>query len=163
MRIWRNWQTRMVQVHVIAISWRFKSSYPHPKSLIQKYEGFFIRRCSLMVKHQLPKLRSGVRFPSPASTYKYVNTLFLCSCYRFMASKSQAMHSKFSLLHTICAITCHETCHETQLKNEKRRDILKCSPFVRQCGIIKIYRKSSLTKGDIFMPKGIPNKNYPLR
>ena len=30
-RIWRNWQTRMVQVHVIAISWRFKSSYPHPK------------------------------------------------------------------------------------------------------------------------------------
>ena len=29
MRIWRNWQTRMVQVHVRAISWRFKSSYPH--------------------------------------------------------------------------------------------------------------------------------------
>ena len=28
-RIWRNWQTRMVQVHVKAISWRFKSSYPH--------------------------------------------------------------------------------------------------------------------------------------
>ncbi len=31
MRIWRNWQTRMVQVHVRAISWRFKSSYPHHK------------------------------------------------------------------------------------------------------------------------------------
>ena len=29
MRIWRNWQTRMVQVHVRALSWRFKSSYPH--------------------------------------------------------------------------------------------------------------------------------------
>ena len=25
-RLWRNWQTRMVQVHVKAISWRFKSS-----------------------------------------------------------------------------------------------------------------------------------------
>ena len=29
MRIWRNWQTRMVQVHVLARAWRFKSSYPH--------------------------------------------------------------------------------------------------------------------------------------
>ena len=29
MRIWRNWQTRMVQVHVKAISCRFKSCYPH--------------------------------------------------------------------------------------------------------------------------------------
>lgn len=29
MRPWRNWQTRMVQVHVKAISWRFKSSWPH--------------------------------------------------------------------------------------------------------------------------------------
>ena len=28
---------------------------------------------------------------------------------------------------------------------------MKCSPFVRQCGIIKIYRKSSLTKGDIIL------------
>ncbi len=28
-RIWRNWQTRMVQVHVLAREWRFKSSYPH--------------------------------------------------------------------------------------------------------------------------------------
>ena len=29
MRIWRNWQTRMVQVHMKAISCRFKSCYPH--------------------------------------------------------------------------------------------------------------------------------------
>ena len=28
---------------------------------------------------------------------------------------------------------------------------MKRSPFVRQCGIIKIYRKSSLTKGDIIL------------
>ena len=28
-RIWRNWQTRMVQVHMKAISCRFKSCYPH--------------------------------------------------------------------------------------------------------------------------------------
>jgi hypothetical protein len=31
MRIWRNWQTRVVQVHVLAREWRFKSSYPHHK------------------------------------------------------------------------------------------------------------------------------------
>ncbi len=29
MRMWRNWQTRMVQVHVLAREWRFKSSHPH--------------------------------------------------------------------------------------------------------------------------------------
>lgn len=37
MRIWRNWQTRMVQVHVRAISWRFKSSYPHHKKAFEQY------------------------------------------------------------------------------------------------------------------------------
>jgi hypothetical protein len=30
-RMWRNWQTRMVQVHVLAREWRFKSSHPHHK------------------------------------------------------------------------------------------------------------------------------------
>lgn len=29
MQVWRNWQTRMVQVHVKAISCRFKSCYLH--------------------------------------------------------------------------------------------------------------------------------------
>jgi hypothetical protein len=28
-RSWRNWQTRTVQVRVVAISWRFESSRPH--------------------------------------------------------------------------------------------------------------------------------------
>ena len=31
MRMWRNWQTRMVQVHVNESSCRFKSCYPHHK------------------------------------------------------------------------------------------------------------------------------------
>src|SRR3712207_1431310 len=33
--MWRNWQTRMVQVHVLAREWRFKSSHPH-----QHFKGF---------------------------------------------------------------------------------------------------------------------------
>ena len=37
---------------------------------------------------------------------------------------------------------------------------MKCSPFVRQYGIIEIYQLKSLTKGGIFMPKGQPNKRY---
>jgi hypothetical protein len=28
-RMWRNWQTRMIQVHVFERTWRFKSSHPH--------------------------------------------------------------------------------------------------------------------------------------
>ena len=37
---------------------------------------------------------------------------------------------------------------------------VKCSPFVRQCGIIEIYQKESQMKGGIFMPKGQPNRRY---
>ncbi len=44
MRIWRNWQTRMVQVHVKAISWRFKSSYPHHENSRPDGLLFFIYR-----------------------------------------------------------------------------------------------------------------------
>ena len=29
LRKWRNWQTRMIQVHVSARMWRFESSLPH--------------------------------------------------------------------------------------------------------------------------------------
>ena len=32
MRIWRNWQTRTVQVRVKVTSWRFESFYPHQKN-----------------------------------------------------------------------------------------------------------------------------------
>ena len=28
-RVWRNWQTRMVEGHVGATPWRFESSHPH--------------------------------------------------------------------------------------------------------------------------------------
>src|SRR5580698_1661626 len=35
---WRNWQTRMVQVHVLARVWRFKSSLRHqnPSSILER-------------------------------------------------------------------------------------------------------------------------------
>ncbi len=33
-------------------------------------------------------------------------------------------------------------------------------PFVRQCGIIEIYQRKSLTKGGIFTPRGKPNNRY---
>ena len=42
MRIWRNWQTRTVQVRVVAISWKFESSYPHQKSVSLSDTDFFI-------------------------------------------------------------------------------------------------------------------------
>ena len=45
MRIWRNWQTRMVQVHVKAISCRFKSCYPH-----QKKPDFIGLLCYICIK-----------------------------------------------------------------------------------------------------------------
>lgn len=35
MQVWRNWQTRMVQVHMKAISCRFKSCYLHQTKIIR--------------------------------------------------------------------------------------------------------------------------------
>jgi hypothetical protein len=32
--MWRNWQTRWVQVSVLAREWRFKSSHPHHTSSV---------------------------------------------------------------------------------------------------------------------------------
>lgn len=44
LRSWRNWQTRTVQVRVVAIPWRFESSRPHQpyhETLHQKGFSFF--------------------------------------------------------------------------------------------------------------------------
>ena len=43
--MWRNWLTRMVQVHVKAISWGFKSLHPHQK------EQYPFGCCSFFVFH----------------------------------------------------------------------------------------------------------------
>ena len=44
MRLWRNWQTRMVQVHVNASSWGFKSLQPHKSLDAKAFQGFFLRK-----------------------------------------------------------------------------------------------------------------------
>ena len=56
MRIWRNWQTRMVQVHVKAISWRFKSSYPHHNP-VSYGTGFFMKGGEFMAVYSVDELR----------------------------------------------------------------------------------------------------------
>ena len=38
-------------------------------------------------------------------------------------------------------------------EKKRGRPKVKCSPFVRQCGIIEIYQLKSLTKGSIFYAK----------
>ena len=40
LREWRNWQTRMIQVHVYVRTCRFKSCFPHQNPLI--FKGFFV-------------------------------------------------------------------------------------------------------------------------
>jgi hypothetical protein len=46
LRIWRNWQTRTVQVRVKATSWRFKSSYPHQRGNPRGHVAHFAKRCA---------------------------------------------------------------------------------------------------------------------
>ena len=41
LREWRNWQTRMIQVHVYVRTCRFKSCFPHAE-LLRNQELFFV-------------------------------------------------------------------------------------------------------------------------
>ncbi len=53
MRMWRNWQTRWIQVPVKAISYGFKSLHPHQKNRQSSTEGcrFFYPRPKGLVCH----------------------------------------------------------------------------------------------------------------
>ena len=54
--MWRNWQTRMVQVHVLAREWRFKSSHPH--------QTLFISACVILKAASSRTTRASSRNPS---------------------------------------------------------------------------------------------------
>ena len=62
MREWRNWQTRMVQVHVKAISWGFKSPPSHHDGVTKKMSlHFFQYSCGFAgFLEQKPKNRFTV-------------------------------------------------------------------------------------------------------
>ena len=57
MRAWRNWQTRMVQVHMGATPWRFESSCPHHKKRLSLEIAFFYGKSNHRVHN-----RCGVAF-----------------------------------------------------------------------------------------------------
>ena len=48
MRVWWNWQTRMIQVHMPLQACRFKSCHPHQKTLRSKDLGVFFLSDHLM-------------------------------------------------------------------------------------------------------------------
>ena len=45
MQVWRNWQTRMVQVHMNASSCRFKSCYLHQTECSYEHSVFSLSKC----------------------------------------------------------------------------------------------------------------------
>lgn len=61
LRIWRNWQTRTVQVRVRATSWRFESSYPHQKKLRAFALSFFLSDNSCRQKEKVQQIGYGAR------------------------------------------------------------------------------------------------------
>lgn len=65
MQVWRNWQTRMVQVHMKAISCRFKSCYLHQTKII--------RTLNQSVKGSDLSIISNIL----TLTAKSINTLFM--------------------------------------------------------------------------------------
>ena len=67
MRVWRNWQTRTVQVRMEATPWGFKSLHPHhlPTRLLSG-AFFFPRRCSGDLNPARGRMPSGHSTSEPA-------------------------------------------------------------------------------------------------
>ena len=59
-QVWRNWQTRMVQVHVKAISCRFKSCFPHQMRTSVRTEVLILlqRNIQSCFQHQTSIIRT---------------------------------------------------------------------------------------------------------
>ena len=56
MQVWRNWQTRMVQVHMSASSCRFKSCHLHQVEYPSGYSIFYAWKTPLALAGTLPFL-----------------------------------------------------------------------------------------------------------
>ena len=83
-RVWRNWQTRWIQVPVTSRSYRFKSCYPHQKAIGFRLPFLFSRR-NWQVKsrsgsdsppdcHSLPSRRFATRWiqvPVTSRSYRF--------------------------------------------------------------------------------------------
>ena len=65
MQVWRNWQTRMVQVHVNASSCRFKSCYPHHEKspFRRRRKGLFSNEAHLAVHEKWRRCANEKWFP----------------------------------------------------------------------------------------------------
>ena len=69
-RMWRNWQTRMVQVHMMIPSCRFKSCHPHQKRISSRdpfLVSFYPQFLTLALRTFTSWLPSGRILMSPAS------------------------------------------------------------------------------------------------
>ena len=83
MQVWRNWQTRMVQVHVKAISCRFKSCYLHQtveiRTLYQLVKGsdfYYILAILILI----------------ANLYSIKALEFFCKCFSNLLCNFYQMH-----------------------------------------------------------------------
>ena len=56
---WRNWQTRVVQVHVLAREWRFESSFRHQNLVPERRAGFIPALCCAWMASLNPRRCRG--------------------------------------------------------------------------------------------------------
>ena len=81
MRVWRNWQTRMVQVHVKAISCRFKSCYPHQRKRPPKGAFFVGANDSLRVAIKAPAKKEKRRRQRGCKRFKICKSESALDCH----------------------------------------------------------------------------------
>ena len=101
LREWRNWQTRMIQVHVFVRTCRFKSCFPHHQGtriLIQCPGSFFLHKITTQTETSVKKALYWEHLT--ASTNKDTPILFLlCAIsffYRWFVWRLQARFKAFA-------------------------------------------------------------------
>ena len=104
MREWRNWQTRMIQVHVYVRTCRFKSCFPHQQQIIRTTYSSSEKGSDYLFSSQ--KMRSGRLHPDEGennkrrdaiitmtSRFLYIYFLALFSCCAFHSAYSRCPSS----------------------------------------------------------------------
>ncbi len=127
MRVWRNWQTRMVQVHVRAISCRFKSCYPHQENSPSICLGCFLheanRRRTENAKHSLAFRFSSFNiyknfgeklFNSPVTPFKgalcFWYSVIVCEMHRVCRRQTHKLHEYEALIEAESIIRSEVLC-----------------------------------------------------
>ena len=104
LREWRNWQTRMIQVHVFSRTCRFKSCFPHhEKSTCES-------KCFFRGGRSVPSAREALFAREVASLVKFASQVVFALPFPACFAESALCFTLSAAKHFAGSVCCHFTC-----------------------------------------------------